>query len=77
MAKLHRLQRKPGEITVQVLHKSKVIDGHYVPRGWVEVVEGMSGEQYRFDPQTALTNYEVDTDSDFYKELLEANGGQL
>ena len=74
---LHKLTRAPGEILVRVLTKGKIINGKYYPKGWVEVVEGVNGEQYRLDPQTALSNYEVDEDSDFYRELLEANGGKL
>lgn len=77
MGKLHKLQRARGEITVRVLNRGKIINGKYYPAGWVEVVEGINGEQYRLDPKTAMSNYEVDEDSDFYRELLEANGGKL
>jgi len=74
---LHKLRRAPGEITVKVLKRGKIINGKYYPAGWVEVVSGVNGETYRLDPKTALSNYEVDKDSDFYKELLAANGGKL
>jgi len=71
MGKLHKLKRNDGEITVEVLHKGKVINGKFYPRGYVHVKIGMVGEEYAFPYEVARSNYTGD--ADFDEELERAN----
>ena len=74
---IHELPRAPGKIKVRVLEEGRIINNKYCRKGMVHVVSGVNGEEYVIDAKTAMSNYEVDEDSDFYRELLEANGGKL
>lgn len=77
MAKLHQVKREEVEITVEVLHKGEVINGKYIPAGWVKVVSGVNHETYRIDPETFMKGYKVRDNPELLAELEEANGGKL
>jgi len=75
MGKLHTIKRRPGEITVEILHVGEVINGKFVAAGNIKVVSGMVHERYWLTPEVAVTNYEPD--DDFLTELRQVNDGKL
>lgn len=77
MAKLHKVMREAKEVTVEVLHEGTIINGEYIPRGWVKVVEGVDDETYRIPPKTFMKGYKVRDNPELLAELKEANEGKL
>jgi len=72
MGKLYKLKRKGDqEVTAEVLHEGRVINGKYVPPGNIRIVAGMSDEEYPITWETGRKGYEIPPEME--EELRKAN----